>query len=353
MSVEVSIVKKLGDFKLDVSFSAGDEVTGLLGVSGSGKSMTLRCIAGIEKPDSGRIVVDGEVYFDSEKKINRKSKDRNVGYLFQNYALFPNMSVKENIIIGLEKTKDIEARLKEQISIFQLDGLEDRHPGRLSGGQQQRVALARIFIRKPKILMLDEPFSALDTTLRWELQKETIEILKHFKGTVLFVSHSRDEIYRMCKKAGVVEKGQIASFGEVKTLFSNPDSVSVLKLTGCKNISKIHWLDEDTCFAEDWGLELKCRGGRSEGVDAVGIRAHYFEAARADDVNAFEIDVENSIKSQFMVSVLFRPKGTGAKHQLCWDFDRVGPEEELGEIFDYPRYLKIAPERIYLVKGET
>lgn len=351
MSLYVDITKSFGNFTLDVKFTADDNVTGLLGVSGSGKSMTLRCIAGIEKPDRGRIVVDDEVFFDSEAGINVKTRHRNVGYLFQNYALFPNMSVRENILCGLKKEDALEERLAEQIETFQLSGLEHRHPAQLSGGQQQRVALARIFIRRPKILMLDEPFSALDTMLRWELQKETIEILRAFKGTSLFVSHSRDEIYRMCQAAGVMEQGKIVSYGPVKELFSKPDTQSVLKLTGVKNTSPITWLDKETVYAEAWGIPFKVASPQRDYLNCIGIRAHFFEPAQGDEENAVEIEVTGVINSQFLVSVFFKPVGQDVTQELCWEFDRMDFDGDTQRVF--PRYLKIARERIYVVKGDA
>ena len=200
MSIEVSIQKNLGSFQLDVAFSGGDEVLAILGGSGCGKSMTLRCIAGIITPDKGRIIVDGVTFFDSEKHINLTPQERQIGLLFQNYALFNNMTVEENIAAGIrEKLSKKEKLLRVQpyIQKFQLSGLEKRLPRELSGGQQQRVALARILIGNPRLLMLDEPFSALDSHLKWAMELELKKTLREFKGTTLFVSHSREEVYSL------------------------------------------------------------------------------------------------------------------------------------------------------------
>ncbi|HOV41933.1 MAG TPA: ATP-binding cassette domain-containing protein, partial [Oscillospiraceae bacterium] len=178
MGLYVDIKKNLGNFSLEVSFEAGRETFGILGASGSGKSMTLKCIAGIEKPDSGEIVFDGKVFYNSKKKINLPSRERRTGYLFQNYALFPNMTVEENIAAGICGTKKERVRLAgEKIKTFRLEGLEKKYPFQISGGQQQRVALARIFASEPEILMLDEPFSALDSYLKWTLEQEIVEVL--------------------------------------------------------------------------------------------------------------------------------------------------------------------------------
>ena len=155
MSLKVDIRKDLGGFRLDVKFEAESGVTCLLGASGCGKSMTLKCIAGIDKPDDGRIELDGRVLYDSKEKIDLPPQQRRVGYLFQNYALFPNMTVRQNILCGLCREKDRaekEKRLGEMVKMLQLEGLENHKPHQLSGGQQQRVALARILVSDPQLL---------------------------------------------------------------------------------------------------------------------------------------------------------------------------------------------------------
>ena len=170
MALSVHIKKKLKDFELAVDFDMEEGIVGFLGSSGCGKSMTLKCIAGIETPDDGRIVLDDEVLFDKKAGIDLSPQKRKVGYLFQNYALFPHMTVRQNIEAGLEASgkskqekKDIVERLLEQ---FHIKELENSYPVRISGGQQQRAALARMMAAEPKFLLLDEPFSALDTYLK-------------------------------------------------------------------------------------------------------------------------------------------------------------------------------------------
>ena len=166
--LEVQIYKKLAEFDLDVSFQVNDNISGLMGASGSGKSMTLKCIAGIETPDQGRIVLNDRVLFDSEKKINVPIQKRNVGYMFQSYALFPNMDVYENISVGLRarKVNDVDIVVRKVMKQFQISELASRYPKQLSGGQRQRVALARLMAYEPDVLLLDEPFSALDEDLK-------------------------------------------------------------------------------------------------------------------------------------------------------------------------------------------
>ena len=212
MSREVNIEKKLDGFTLRAAFTAGNTSTALLGASGCGKSMTLRCIAGIVKPDRGRIVLDGRVLFDSAQHIDLPPQQRGVGLLFQNYALFPNMTVEQNIRCGLKAEKDPAARraaCAEMLRAMRLETLAKRYPAQLSGGQQQRAALARILVGKPRILMLDEPFSALDSYLREEVEGEVGSLLASFAGTALLVTHNRDEAYRLCKEMIVLNEGQV------------------------------------------------------------------------------------------------------------------------------------------------
>ena len=195
MSLLVDIQKQLGDFTLNVLLESDGGIVGLLGASGCGKSMTLKCIAGIEKPDSGHIELDGTVLFDAESGINLSPQERRVGYLFQNYALFPNMTVRQNILCGMHREKNRavrEAKLREMLRLFQLEGLEHHRPYQLSGGQMQRTALARILVNEPHLLMLDEPFSALDSHLREKLQMELRRLLADYGRDVLMVTHSRD-----------------------------------------------------------------------------------------------------------------------------------------------------------------
>ena len=189
MSLYVDIEKRLGAFRLQSKFEVADETLALLGASGCGKSVTLKCIAGIMTPDRGRIVLNGRVLFDSEKKIDLTPQQRRVGYLFQQYALFPNMTVEQNILCGIREGRRSEKRAlaAEKLRMFRLEGLEKKYPAQLSGGQQQRVALARILCSEPQAILLDEPFSALDSYLKWNLELELSDLLAGFRGPILWV----------------------------------------------------------------------------------------------------------------------------------------------------------------------
>lgn len=208
--LEVQIYKKLAEFDLDVSFQVDDNILGLMGASGSGKSMTLKCIAGIETPDQGRIVLNNRVLFDSEKKINVPIQKRNVGYMFQSYALFTNMNVYENISVGLRarKVKDVDIVVQKVMQQFRIFELASRYPKQLSGGQRQRVELARLIAYEPDVLLLDEPFSALDEDLKKDLLQELKSELQISKP-VIFVSHDKEEVNYLCDLKYKIKQGEI------------------------------------------------------------------------------------------------------------------------------------------------
>ncbi len=227
MNLKVEIHKTTGSFRLDIELNSTDLMTGILGPSGCGKSMTLKCIAGIMTPDEGHIELDGHVLYDSTSRINIRPQDRHVGYLFQNYALFPTMNVRKNIMCGLSKEKDSSVREEKYgyfVNLLGLEGLEDLKPWQLSGGQAQRTALARILVNSPDLLLLDEPFSALDSFMRRSLQENISEILTGIGKQSIMVTHSQREARRMCTKLLVMDGGRIIRSGNTEDVFSNPGS---------------------------------------------------------------------------------------------------------------------------------
>lgn len=252
MDLNVSIKKRLRDFTLDVTFRVRDEVFALFGASGCGKSITLKCIAGIETPDCGSITLNGRTLFDSDKNINLPPQARRVGYLFQNYALFPNMTVAQNITFAA--TEDRLAKLKQNIERFQLHGLENAYPNQLSGGQCQRVALARVLASHAEFLLLDEPFSALDSYLKWQLELQLAQILKQYGGAIL-VTHDRGEVFRLSDSVAVIHDGRISEVNSTRELFLNPKTLQGAILTGC-NVSRARKIAADTVLAVDWNRTL-------------------------------------------------------------------------------------------------
>lgn len=285
MTLCVDIKKRFGDFVLQAKFEAGNTVTGILGASGCGKSMTLKCIAGVITPDEGRITLNDTVLFDSEKKINLKPQQRRVGMLFQNYALFPNMTLQQNLMTGLrayeKDQKKAETAVQKMAERFYLQGLEHHKPSQLSGGQQQRAALARILLSKPQILLLDEPFSALDEFLRWNLELELSEVLKEFEVPTLFVSHNKDEIYRICDQVSVMSGGKCGDVIPTAQLFENPRSKAAAHLSGCKNFSATFLKFPGEVYAADWGITLKTSSAANDDFSGIGVHSHAFRPARA------------------------------------------------------------------------
>lgn len=313
MGLVVDIKKRLKGFSIDIAFKTEGDYLGILGASGSGKSLTLKCIAGVETPDEGRIVLNGKTLFDSAKEINLKPQDRNIGYLFQNYALFPHITVEENIGIGLDIPKEEKGpKVAEMIKTFHLNGVEKKYPNQISGGQQQRVALARAIIYKPDILMLDEPFAALDTYLKEQLQNRVLELLKLYDGEVLMVTHSRDEIYRFCKRLVIVDKGRSILSGDTKQIFKKPKLLTVARLTGCKNISKCKVLSPHRVYADDWDIILETEEEISERIKYIGIRAHDFiivdDEQENDHQNTINCKINKIVEDLFEYNIFLENK---------------------------------------------
>lgn len=277
MHLLVDIKKKLQDFSLDVNFEITEGTLALLGESGCGKTITLRCIAGLVKPDEGRIVLNDRVLFDSEKGINLAIQKRKIGFLFQNYALFPHMTVEENIGYGLKNISKVEKNkiIEETLKITQLQHLRKSYPHQISGGQQQRIALARALAVKPDMLLLDEPFSALDNHLRNLMIKQMKEVLEVYSGPTIFVTHNMEEAYSLCTNTIIIDKGRKVQQGNTKDIFNKPNSVISAKITGCKNISRVQRISDNSLMAEKWNCIINFKKPINKIISNVAIRAHY------------------------------------------------------------------------------
>ena len=348
MALEVEIEKRAGDFRLQASFSCGKETLGILGASGSGKSMTLKCVAGIERPDRGRIVLDGRVLFDSAKKTDLPPRQRRVGYLFQNYALFPGMTVRQNILCGLHAEKDRRKREEKadaMLEMLQIRDIASLRPEALSGGQAQRTALGRILVNEPDLLMLDEPFAALDTHLRLKLQAELKNLLSGYDRGIIMVTHDRDEAYRMCDRLAVIERGRMQAVKGTKELFADPESRAAAILTGCKNIAEAQKTGEREVFVPDWNIRLATGKPVRDGLKAVGIRAHDFRPDEAE--NRFPITVIQEIEEPFEWISEFRYNEQNPGSPAVWwrysrEFRQEAPPKELG----------VSPRDVLLLYGE-
>ena len=279
MSLVLDIKKAYPDFSLDVRLEAAGERVALLGASGCGKSCTLRCIAGVETPDEGRIAVNGVTFFDSARGINLSPQQRKCALLFQNYQLFPNLSVADNVLAGVEGRLSREGRdelARRYLSIFGMAGYADRYPARLSGGQQQRVALARMLAARPAIYMFDEPFSALDSFLKSALEQNLLDLFSVIDSTVLYVSHDIDEACRLCERICVLHNGHVEEDGTVEQVVQRPQTLAALRLTGCKNTSRARKVGDTLVEALDWGMMFDVGAPVADDVAYLGVRANYF-----------------------------------------------------------------------------
>ncbi|BCZ47501.1 ABC transporter [Clostridium gelidum] len=309
MSLHINIEKHLPSFDLKVDFEHKNGVLGFLGASGSGKSMSLKCISGLITPSIGEIIVNDKIFFDSKKAISLSPQKRKIGYLFQNYALFPNMNIIDNIEIGISEMKKEQKKSlsKEYIERFGIGGLEKHYPWQLSGGQQQRVALARALITSPDVLLLDEPFSALDQHLRNNLEKELMSIVKEYSGNIIFVTHDIAEAYRVCDDIIVYENGVSLEKREKKDLFKAPKTLSEATLTGCKNISKAKKTGKYTIYAENWGHEYIVNNEVPENVQYICIRAHDIVTRENNEmINTFPYIIDNIIENPFEFTVYMK-----------------------------------------------
>ena len=350
MSLSFDIRKHFPTFDLELSLDVGPETIGFLGASGSGKSLTMRCLAGLETPDEGRIVVNDTVFFDSAAKINLTPQTRKTAMLFQNYMLFPNLTVAENIAAGLSRNvskTDAKAIVDAQLKLFGLKGFGKRYPIRLSGGQQQRVALARMLAAQPGILMLDEPFAALDSYLKSALEQDLLDLFERFEGTILYVSHDIDEAFRFCDRIAVIEHGRLAELAPINDIISHPATYATLKVSGVQNISAARYLDDHTVEACAWGLTFTTTQVALRDVAYLGIRAAYVRQARMEAVNVFELEVSRVSDSRFEHSVILKfPSSTGF---ILWTIDKcAGYEGKLPQRGDRVS-VYIPPDCIYLV----
>ena len=319
MGLHVDIKKQVPEFDLNVSFDLEDhEILALLGASGCGKSMTLKCIAGVMTPDEGEIILNDRVLFSSEKGINLPPQERHIGYLFQQYALFPKMSVIQNVMTAILSGSKAERRRKAQeaLEIMHVGDLSNKMPYEISGGQQQRVAMARIFASSPEIILLDEPLSALDSFLRWQLELELMEQLKRFPGAI-FVSHNRDEVAHLCENVVILTRGNSQEKIPVDTMFDDPRTYGAAVISGCKNFSDATVVDGETLDCKDWGIKLKTTNHISDRVNHVGLRAHQFTTHGG--VNAIPCKVDKVIPAPFSEIVMLSSPGG---KELRWEVDK-------------------------------
>ncbi len=369
MTLSVDIAKRFPSFGLEVKLEAGDEVFGLLGASGCGKSLTMRCIAGIETPDEGKIVVNGEVFFDSAAKINLKPQQRKTALLFQNYMLFPNLTVEDNVAAGIPKDTpraERDAIVQSELHRFDVAAFAKRYPAQLSGGQQQRVALARMLAAKPGILMLDEPFSALDAHLKGVLEQNLASLFDAFDGTILYVSHDIDEAVRFCNRIAVIERGHVMETDASRDLINNPKSMAGLKLSGCKNAVEVEKINDTHVYCPQWGVKVSVLGGVPDDVKGIGVRAFNLQRVDEPGCNVYRVRVDRTSDSRFerMCMLSFVDRDERAEplvsatdqevhflHQrMFWRVSLREQDVQLPEVGE-ELLIRIPPEHLYVVNA--
>ena len=350
MALTARIKKRYGDFLLDVAFTAGDgERLALLGASGSGKSVTLKCLAGIHRPDEGRIEVDGRVLFDSASGVDLSPQRRHVGYLFQQYALFPNMTVEQNIAVGVRDKARRREEVPRLIRLLRLEGQEKKRPGQLSGGQQQRVALGRILASQPDVILLDEPFSALDSHLKWQLEPELKDVLDAFGGVTLWVTHDRGEAYRNCPKVCVMEAGRTSPVRGMAELMADPRTVGAARLSGCRNCVPVRPGPEPgtVCVPAWGGAVLRCAAPWRPEAAALAIRTEHIRPAEPGEANALPCRVERTAEDVSALLVLLRPRGA-AEDGALWM--AVAKDQRANFPEQKEIWAALPPERLMLLE---
>ena len=238
MSLSVDIRLRAGGFSLNAAFQTGDGATAILGASGAGKTLTLRSIAGLQAPVDGKILLDGVSLFNSTERVDLPVRRRNIGYLFQDYALFPHLTVAENIAFGISRRTKAQQRksVSRMVDLLRLHGLEERRPAGLSGGERQRVALGRALAPQPDLLLLDEPFSALDAPSRESLVEEFIALREAIDVPTVLVTHDVAEAYALAEHLVIMGNGRVLQSGPKAVVFHQPASPSVARLVGVQNI---------------------------------------------------------------------------------------------------------------------
>ena len=353
--ISIDVERMLNAFALQVKFITGKGAMGLLGASGAGKSMTLRMIAGISTPDRGRIVLNGRVLFDSASGQNVPASKRRIGVVFQNYALFPRMTVAENVGFGLSALpkQERQARVWQQLGRMHIAELADRYPEEISGGQRQRVAIARCMATEPDALLFDEPFAALDPHLRRQMEEQLRETLAEYNGAVLFVTHDMEEAFRFCADLLVLNCGRVIASGPKHELFERPRTVIAAQLTGCKNIVAARPVSATRIAVASWSCELQTASVVPNALTHVGIRSHQVVfQAREEDENSFPcwlVETSEAPHEMTLYLRLHRAAGKGDAPHLQADISKEAWRTLSAQA--QPWRVQFVPERLLLLEG--
>lgn len=357
--LRVRIKKKLQGFSLDVAFDIDQEALAIIGPSGSGKTMTLSCIAGLIKPDEAYIELNGRVLLDSAAGVSVAPQLRRVGFVFQDYALFPHMTVYENIAFGIRHLtrQEIDERIDRLLHKMNMQGMERRYPRQLSGGQQQRVAVARALAPEPEVLLMDEPFSALDAHVKERLERELQLLHQYYKGDLLFVTHDLAEAYKLCSKMAVYEEGRIVQFGSREQVIGSPASRTVAHLTGVRNLidGVIADIEDSSAWVSIPGLEgllkvaIDDRDGlrKNQGV-TVGIRPESISVNGSAGGNTLSCTVDQAVEGVASISYSFLVQGDAQDgRRLEASLSKSGaPVMQSGQACR----LYLPPERLFIIR---
>ena len=330
---------------IDIDIYRGDVVC-LIGPSGGGKSTFLRCLNRLEIPTGGSIKFAGIEVDDAHIAAVRQK----MGMVFQHVHLFPHLTIRKNITLAPVKLKRMTQAEADQKAAELLEkvGLSDKanqYPNQLSGGQKQRVAMARMLAAEPELILLDEPFSALDTYLKWQLEQEMYKHLKEAGKPVIFVSHNRDEVYRRCDTVSCMNRGKMEVMEPLKEFFQNPKTRTAAILSGCKNISAAERVDAHTLRAVDWGVTLHVKEREiADDIRAVGIRAHFLATVeRPGEENVFPVNESEIWEDPFEWNISFRKNAECS--WLQWKIAKTDWSPEMG----IPKELYLKEEDILLL----
>jgi molybdate transport system ATP-binding protein len=314
--LKVKIKRALPGFDLDVDFALNRELLAILGPSGSGKTMTLQCVAGLTKPDEGHIEINGKVLFDSTTGINLPPQRRRVGFVFQNYALFPHMTVTQNVAYSIRHlpASEVNEKVGHLMNIMNIVPLAGRYPKQLSAGQQQRVAIARALAPDPEVLLLDEPFSALDSQLRERLELELLALQREYRGSMLLVTHDLAEGYKLGSQIAIYQSGRISQCDTRQNVFAAPMNRAVARLTGVRNlmdgsVSRIE-LPYVWVHVPAWNTQIKASVGKSPHVKpdqrvVVGIRPEYVDLRQGEGENIYPSTILQAVEGISSITYRF------------------------------------------------
>lgn len=354
--LEVNIQKQLPNFLLNIAFQIDgtQNPLGILGVSGAGKTTLLRCIAGLETPDRGVILLNRKILFDSAKGINLPPQERAVSLVWQDYALFPHLTVGENIAFGMSAHQSsllVEQEIDRQLKQVELVTIKQRLTQQLSGGEKQRVALARALASKPQLTLLDETFSALDTNLKERLLQLLRQRLHSYRGLTLYVTHNLQEAYDLCPQLLVIDRGKAIAFNSKQNIFNYPPNLQTARLIGCQNFSQAKAITPQKIKAVDWQCILQIEQPIPATLSHIGIHTHHLKLVEsAEGVNIFPVWLTNfrELSDRVMLNLkLHSAPDYRQDYHLIAEVD-LAKWQQLQQLAT-PWYLQLAPARIFLL----